>query len=66
MRDMVEAQEIIVPLVNTQDNDADFFTTKPLPHKRFKYLRRCIMNLDDSHAANVARSTAGGRWNAGG
>ena len=65
IRDMVEAQEIIVPLVNTQDNDADFFT-KPLPPKRFKYLRRRIMNLDDRHAAHVSRSTAGGRWNAGG
>jgi len=34
IRDMVEAQEIVVPLVNTHDNDADFFT-KPLPPKRF-------------------------------
>ena len=57
---MVEAQEIIVPLVNTQENDADFFT-KPLPPKRFKMLRRKVMNLSESHAANVARSTAGGR-----
>ena len=32
---MVEAQEIVVPLVNTLDNDADFFT-KPLAPKRFK------------------------------
>jgi len=39
IRDMVEAQEIVVPLVNTQFNDADFFT-KPLPPKRFKFLRR--------------------------
>ena len=30
IRDMVESQEIVVPLVNTSDNDADFFT-KPLP-----------------------------------
>ena len=44
IRDMVEAQEIVVPLVNTNDNDADFFT-KPLPPKRFKHLRRRIMNL---------------------
>ena len=60
IRDMVEAQEIVVPLVNTHDNDADFLT-KPLPTKRFKMLRRKIMNLSDSHAANVARSNAGGR-----
>ena len=60
IRDMVEAQEIVVPLVNTQENDADFFT-KPLAPKRFKYLRRRIMNLSDSHAAHVARSSAGGR-----
>ena len=60
IRDMVEAQEIVVPLVNTNDNDADFLT-KPLPPKRFKFLRRKIMNLRESHAANVARSIAGGR-----
>ena len=46
IRDMVESQEIIVPLVNTRENDADFFT-KPLPPKRFKFLRRRIMNLSD-------------------
>ena len=47
IRDMVESQEIIVPLVNTHDNDADFFT-KPLPPKRFKFLRRKVMNLADA------------------
>ena len=46
IRDMVESHEIIVPLVNTHDNDADFFT-KPLPPKRFKFLRRKVMNLSD-------------------
>jgi hypothetical protein len=44
IRDMVEAQEIVVPLVSTEDNDADFFT-KPLSPKRFKMLRRKVMNL---------------------
>ena len=64
IRDMVESQEIIVPLVNTQDNDADIFT-KPLPPKRFKFLRRKIMNLEgDSHPPQP--SIAGGRRNAGG
>ena len=37
-----------------------------VPPKRFKALRRKIMNLSESHAAHVARSTAGGRLNAGG
>ena len=46
VRDMVEDQEIVVPLVNTVDNDADFFT-KTLPPKRFKFLRRKVMNLSD-------------------
>ena len=57
--DMVEAQEIIVPLVNTQNNDADFFT-KPLPPKRFKFLRRRIMNMGNDETL-VARSFARGR-----
>ena len=62
IRDMVESQEIIVPLVNTQDNDADFFT-KPLPPKRFKFLRRKVMNLEgDSYSPQP--SIAGGRLNA--
>ena len=38
------AQEIVVPWISTEDNDADFFT-KPLPPKRFKMLRRKVMNL---------------------
>jgi len=64
IRDMVESQEIIVPLVNTNDNDADFFT-KPLAPKRFKMLRRKVMNLSDD--SNPPRpSFAGGRLNAGG
>ena len=46
IRDMVESQEIVVPLVNTHDNDADFFT-KPLAPKRFKFLRRKVMNLTE-------------------
>ena len=49
IRDMVESQEIVVPLVNTQENDADFFT-KPLAPKRYKYLRRRIMNLKPEEA----------------
>ena len=49
IRDMVESQEIVVPLVNTQENDADFFT-KPLAPKRYKYLRRRIMNIRPEEA----------------
>ena len=64
VRDMVEALEIVVPLVNTNDNDADFFT-KPLPPKRFKHLRRRVMNLNGD-ASTPEPSIAGGRWNAGG
>ena len=64
IRDMVESQEIIVPLVNTQDSDADFFT-KPLPPKRFKMLRRKIINLR-CDAETPRPSFAGGRSNAGG
>ena len=65
IRDMVEAQEIVVPLVNTQENDADFFT-KPLSPKRFKYLRRRIMNLIEDQPLHQPRTFAGGRRNAGG
>ena len=60
VRDMVESHEIVVPLVNTQDNDADLFT-KPLPPKRFKYLRRRVMNLSDADHTSKP-SFAGGRW----
>ena len=61
---MVEALEIVVPLVNTKDNDADFFT-KPLAPKRFKMLRRRVMNLSDAETPCEQRPR-GGRWNAGG
>ena len=45
IRDRCEAQEIVVPCISTEDNDADFFK-KPLPPKRFKMLRRRkVMNL---------------------
>ena len=64
IRDMVEAQEIVVPLVNTKDNDADFFT-KPLPPKQFKHLRRRVMNLDNGETLS-GPSIAGGRLIAGG
>ena len=63
IRDMVESLEIVVPLVNTQDNDADFFT-KPLPPKRFKHLRRKIMNLEGARIS--ATNVRGGASKCGG
>ena len=42
---MVEAGELIVPYVNTNDNLADFLT-KPLNAPRFFQLRDKIMNVD--------------------
>ena len=58
--DMVEAQEIIVPLVGTQENDADFFT-KPLAPKRFKFLRRRVMNLLPRYSGDWHRDCRGRR-----
>ena len=58
IRDMVEALEIVVPLVNTKDNDADFFT-KPLMPKRFKALRRRVMNFSDADAPCEQRPRGG-------
>ena len=43
VRDMVEAMELEVPFVRTDDNIADFFT-KPLAGKKFHAMRRVIMN----------------------
>ena len=43
VRDMVEAMEISVPLVRTDENIADFLT-KPLPPKTFYRLRAIVMN----------------------
>ena len=59
MRDMVEALEIVVPLIGTQDNDADFFT-KPLPPKRFKHLRRRVMNLSNDERDSRDQRSRGG------
>ena len=44
VRDMVESHEIVVPLVKTDDNAADFFT-KPMPPDKFLKFRRAIMNI---------------------
>ena len=44
VRDMVEAYEIVVPLVKTDDNPADFFT-KPMAPDKFVKFRNYIMNI---------------------
>ena len=44
IRDMVEAQRIVVPFVRSADNLADFFT-KPLDKSTFFRLRNLIMGL---------------------
>ena len=44
VRDMVEAEEIVVPLVRTDDNAADFLTKPMTPEKFFKF-RNILMNI---------------------
>ena len=44
VRDMVEAFELVVPLVKTADNDADFFT-KPMKPADFFRHRATLMNI---------------------
>ena len=43
IRDMVEAMELTVPFVRTDDNISDMLT-KQLPSKRFRTLRALMMN----------------------
>ena len=43
---MVEAFELVVPFVKTEDNDADFFT-KPMKPVDFFRHRATIMNIKD-------------------
>ena len=49
VRDMVEAMQLRVPLVRTDDNLADLYT-KSVPPKRFRALRARIMNEQPSRA----------------
>ena len=46
VRDVIEEGELIVPLIGTAINSADFFT-KPMPLDKFLSFRKVIMNLDD-------------------
>ena len=55
VRECVENGEIVVPYVNTSDNEADFFT-KPLEGKLFFELRDRIMNVAPTALGGLARS----------
>ena len=45
VRDMVEAHELVVPLIGTDVNIADFFT-KPMSPEKFVKFRNHIMNIE--------------------
>ena len=45
VRDMVESHELVVPLIKTDVNPADFFTKPMSPDKFFKF-RNIIMNIN--------------------
>ena len=53
IRELVEMNQIVVPIVKTDDNIADFFT-KVLPPKRFVALRNKIMNVTDAASDSCA------------
>ena len=53
VRDMVEAHELVVPLVKTDVNPADFFT-KPMPPDKFIKFRDFIMNIGSGGTGSLA------------
>ena len=53
VRDMVEAQELVVPLIKTDDNPADFFT-KPVSSDKFFKFRGAIMNIANGSNLSAA------------
>ena len=55
VRDMVESQEIVVPLIKTDDNPADFFT-KPVSSDKFFKFRSAIMNI--ANGSNLSANAA--------
>ena len=55
VRDMVEAQELVVPLIKTDDNPADFFT-KPVSSDKFFKFRGAIMNI--ANGSNLSANAA--------
>jgi hypothetical protein len=58
VRDVVEAHELVVPLIRTDDNPADFFT-KPVSSDKFFKFRAIIMNIKGElpNAVKTALST---------
>ena len=62
VRECVENMQLVVPYVNTLDNEADLFT-KPLIPRLFYPLRDALMNVPLSDSEILAM---GGRGNAGG
>ena len=58
VRDVVEAHELVVPLIKTDDNPADFFT-KPVSSDKFFKFRAIIMNIKGGlpNAVKAALST---------
>ena len=55
VRDMVESQEVVVPLIRTDDNPADFFT-KPVSSDKFFKFRGAIMNI--ANGSNLSAAAA--------
>jgi hypothetical protein len=53
IRELVEAQRVVVPYVSTHANLADFFT-KPLAGKNFFRLRNTIMNVSPEERARAS------------
>ncbi len=47
VRDMVEAFELEVPFVPTDDNPADFFTKPMKKASKFNEFRKIVMNIKD-------------------
>ena len=58
VRDLVEDGQLVVPLISTVDNLADFFT-KALPPATFFRMRNAIMNVDTSRDVKSAFADGG-------
>ena len=58
VRDLVEDGQLVVPLVSTVDNLADFFT-KALPPAMFYRMQNAIMNVDTAREAKSAFADGG-------
>ena len=57
VRDVVEDHELVVPLIKTDDNPADFFTKSVTADKFFKF-RAIIMNIKDALPITVKSALA--------